>query len=49
MAEAYNAPGSTYWRKISAARNLPETHLFWQADEVLPLPCRPRMFNFTPV
>lgn len=38
MSEAYNAPGSPYWAlKFFLPLALPETHPFWQADE-LPLP-----------
>lgn len=41
MAEAYNAPGSTYWAlKFFLPLALPETHPFWQADEV-PFPALP--------
>lgn len=38
MAEDYNAPGSPYWAcKLFIVLALPDTHAFWQADE-LPLP-----------
>ena len=35
MAEGYNAPGSPYWAmKVFAVLALPETHPFWQAEEM---------------
>jgi hypothetical protein len=38
MAEQYNSPGSPYWAfKFFLPLALPETHPFWQAEE-LPLP-----------
>jgi hypothetical protein len=38
MAEDYNSPGSPYWAcKLFLPLALPETHPFWQAEE-LPLP-----------
>ncbi|MCC6974050.1 MAG: DUF2264 domain-containing protein [Anaerolineae bacterium] len=38
MAEQYNAPGSPYWAlKFFLPLSLPESHPFWQAEE-LPLP-----------
>lgn len=41
MAEQYNAPGSPYWAlKFFLPLALPETHPFWQAEE-LPLPDLP--------
>ena len=40
MAESYNGPGSPYWAmKIFLPLALPESHPFWQAEE-LPLPPR---------
>ncbi len=41
MAEQYNAPGSPYWAlKFFLPLALPESHPFWQAEE-LPLPEQP--------
>jgi len=41
MAENYNAPGSPYWAlKTFLILALPESHPFWQAEE-LPLPALP--------
>ncbi len=41
MAEQYNAPGSPYWSmKFFLPLALPESHPFWQAEE-MPLPILP--------
>ncbi len=41
MAESYNGPGAPYWAmKFFLPLAVPETHPFWQADE-LPPPQRP--------
>ncbi|ASA23002.1 DUF2264 domain-containing protein [Paenibacillus donghaensis] len=48
MAENYNSPGSPYWSfKAFLPLALPETHPFWQAEE-LPLPDLPACFEQKP-
>jgi len=45
MAENYNAPGSPYWAfKVFLPLALPQTHPFWQEDEVA-LPARPEVLG----
>ncbi|WNN49755.1 DUF2264 domain-containing protein [Siccibacter colletis] len=48
MCEDYNSPGSPYWAlKTFLILALPDTHPFWQADE-LPLPALPAVRAITP-